>query len=595
MKFMLFTSRNRVVLAGLALSAAGALVAQASSSIITFSVDMSVQIAGGTFVPGTDTVSVHGTFNGWGAGLNLVLDQDPTSTGTVYTNTVTDTSDANGAQMQYLFVDSNAGIGNSGYEKTLTGQNRCAYVPATSGGSLILPTPFFADAGSSVANNVTFQVDVSQQIALGTFVDDGSSYVEVRGGFNGWSGGSILTHDPTILRTNQFGLVTSNVWTGVFTVTASPAAAEGYKFVLQPGTIWESVSPANADGGGNRFFANVQQTLPIFDYADAPFAPLSYVTFSVDMSAQALLGNWNPGEAVDLAGAFNNWSTSATPMTNNPTSSNTNIYYAVATLGEGSTAQYKFTFQGASGTSWESPAPPTLSGNRFFTVPLSTNVTLPTVFYSDQSVYDLLTTNVWVTFSVDMAGASQYPGGPAFTPPPDGSDSVYVNSPEFTGSWLGWDPISLGSYQLVQVGSSTVYTNTLLIPLGAAVTATYKYGINAVDNEAAQGNNHGRVIRSLATGVYSFPTDTFGQQYNEPAFGQLALSSAPGGSATLSWLGSPSVLVQTSTNLAKGGWVSHPETSGAVWSTGVNSTNGWISTQSFRVANGGQFFRLIQQ
>jgi hypothetical protein len=377
-------------------------------------------------------------------------------------------------------------------------------------------------------------------------------------------------------------------------VTASPGAAIDFKYVIQPGTIWESPGAVNSDDGGNRFFANVAQTLPVVDFSDAPFAPLSTVMFSVDMSAQALLGNWNPGEAVDLAGQLNNWSTSATPMTNDPTASNTNIYYAVATLGEGSTPQYKFTFQGAGGTVWESlPATtPTLGGNRFFTVPLATNVTLPTVFFSDQSVYDLLNTNMWVTFTVDMTGASQYPSGPAFTP---GSDEVFVNSQAFSGAWMNWDPISLGAYQLVQVGASSLYTNTFLIPMGSALTTTYKYGINGADNEAASGNNHGRVIRSLATGAYNFPTDTFGNQYNEPSFGQLAVGKLSGGTVPVSWLGAPNVQVQTSTNLTSGTWVSHPETGGAVWSAGINSTNGLISVTNWPAGSGKLFFRLMQQ
>lgn len=587
MKSILFKSRNCGLLAGVALCVAGTMSAQASSSLLTFSVDMSAQIASSTFVQGVDTVSVHGTFNGWGA-LNLVLNQDPSSTGTIYTNTMNDTSDANGGQVQYKFV-----IDSGNWETTGDYHNRTALLPATSGASLVLPTAFFADAGSPVANDVRFQVDVSQQIALGNFVNDGSSYVEVRGSFNSWSGGvSVLTNDPTILRTNQFGLVTSNVWVGAFSINASPGAANDFKFVIQPGTLWESPSAVNSDDGANRFFANVAQTLPVVDFSDAPFAPLSTVTFAVDMSAQLLLGNWNSGEAVDLAGSFNGWSTSATPMTNNPTASNTNIYYAVATLGEGSTPQYKFTFQGAGGTVWENPAPPTLGGNRFFTVPLSTNVTLPTVSFSDQSVYDLLATDVWVTFSVDMTAASQYPSGPAFVP---GSDSVFVNSPEFTTSWLSWDPIDLSSYQLFQVGSSSIYTNTFLVPMGASITATYKYGINGGDNEAGSGNNHSRVIRSTATGAYSFPTDTFGNQYNEPSFGQLSVAPAAGGKIKLSWLGSPSVQVQTSTNLTKGAWVSHPETGGTVWSTGVNSTNGLISVTNWPAGSGNLFFRLQQQ
>lgn len=578
-----------MLLASAAFCAAGMMAVQASSSFVTFSVDMSVQIGGATFVPGTDTISAHGTFNGWGTGVNLIQE----GSSTIYTNTVNDATDANGGQLAYKFVDSNAGIGNGGYESLLTGQNRNALLPSTSGASLVLPTAFFADAGTPVDNMVTFQVDVSQQIALTNFVNDGSSYVEVRGLFNGWTGGaSLLTNDPSILVTNQFGVVTSNVWVGTFDVSASPGGVEAYKYVLQPGTRYETPSAVNSDGGANRFFANVAQTLPLVNFSDAPFAPLNSVTFAVDMSAQAKFGNWNNSEAVDLAGSFNNWSTTATPMTNNPSASNTNIYYAVFAIGQGSTPQYKFTFQGAGGTAWEEPTTPTLGGNRFFTVPSLASTTLPTVYFSDTSLFDLQTTNVWLTFTVDMTGASQYPSGPAFDP---SSDLVFVNSPAFTGSWLSWDPISLTSYQLVEVGTSSIYTNTFLIPMGSPLNTTYKYGIDGADNEAANNNNRGRYIRTTATGAYSFPKDTFGSQYNEPSFGQLAVGKASAGTVPLSWLGAPNVQVQTRTNLTSGSWVTHPETGGAVWSAGINSTNGLISVTNWPAGGGKLFFRLMQQ
>jgi len=61
---------------------------------------------------------------------------------------------------------------------------------------------------------------MSQQIALNNFTNGGGQIVEVRGNFNGWGGGSnVLTLDQSILRTNQFGLVTSNVYTGVVSVS----------------------------------------------------------------------------------------------------------------------------------------------------------------------------------------------------------------------------------------------------------------------------------------------------------------------------------------------------------------------------------------
>lgn len=568
-----------------------------ADTLVTFSVDMSVEIANNRFVPGTDTVAARGTFNGYGQ-LNLVQEGG----GTVYTNTADDSLDANGGQMQYKFWNSDSAEGNTGWESLATGQNRSVLLPTNSGASLNLPTQFYNDLGPTVTNLVNFQVDVSQQIALGVFTP-GSSSVEVRGLFNSWTGGAFpLTNDPNIMVTNQFGLVTSNVWVGQTAVAGSPACVEAYKYVIQPGTVWESPDAVDSDGGGNRYFFNVPQTLPLVDFSDEPYAPLSTNLFSVDMSAQLLLGNWNPNMQVALAGSFNNWNTGAPYMTNNPSAANTNIYYEAVVLGEGSTPQYKFTYQGSGGTVWENPNPPTIGGNRFFVVPTTTNYyVLPTVSFSDLSINDLLQTDIWVTFSVVLTtNSAQYPSGPNFNP---SSDEIFVNSPDFNGSWNGWDPISLSSYVLTNnlsygMAGDGTYTNylfqgTFQVAMGQSFDLTYKYSIDGSDDEAASGNNHGRVIRSIATGSYALPIDTFGNQYNEPAFGQLAAAPAAGGNVQVSWLGAPNVTVQTSSNLTTGAWVNHPETSGTVWSSGVNSTNGLVTVTNWP-ASGSLYFRLLE-
>ena len=123
----------------------------------------------------------------------------------------------------------------------------------------------------------------------------------------------------------------------------------------------------------------------------------------------------------------------------------------------------------------------------------------------------------------------------------------------------------------------------------------YKYGINASDNEAPYQTNHIRVIRSLSTGAYVFPTDTFGNLYVEPGFGELAIAPGPLGTAQLSWLGAPNVQVQTSGNLTGGAWTSLPATSGATWSAGINTSNGLVSVTNWPAASGKNYFRLIQQ
>ena len=65
--------------------------------------------------------------------------------------------------------------------------------------------------------------------------------------------------------------------------------------------------------------------------------------------------------------------------------------------------------------------------------------------------------------------------------------------------------------------------------MGSSPNMVYKYSIDGPDDEAAFNQNHVRYIRSTATGAYSFPVDTFGNQYNEafvPDNWRLAPASA---------------------------------------------------------------------
>ena len=588
---MIIKSKMPALLTGVMLCAAGVVTTAQANTIETFSVDMGTNILLGTFNPppplgtGTDVVNVRGTFNGWAATETPLVEQ---GSSTVFTNTVNDTVTANGYPVLYIF-----NINGSTYEPVASFNNRAAYTPTTSGASLVLPTPFFGDSGAQVTNNVTFQVDVSQQINLGVFTN-GTSSVEVRGDFNSWTGGaSVLTNNPNIMVTNEpSGLVTSNVWMNTFPVVASPNSAQDFKYVIQPGTVWDGPSTINQDSGANRFWTsnpnnNGNLTLPLVNFSDQIYAPLCSLNFSVDMSAQLYYGNWIPGEQVYCAGINGNWSPGAL-MTNNPSAVNTNIFYATVIAGYTSSQAYKFTFNNG-GTVYESPVS-TGGNNRTLVVPSVLSYTVPTVYFSDQSIADLLTTSNLVTFTVNMTGASQYPSGPAFNP---SSDQVYVNGAWL--GWLGWNPVNLAPYILSNypVGSSN-YVGQFWIPMGSPLNIVYKYGIDGSDNEAGANDNHVRFIRSTATGAYSLPVDTFGNQYVEPSFGQLAVKPASGGTVPVSWLGAPNVQLQTRTNLTSGSWVSHPETSGLVWSTGINSTNGLISVTNWP-SSGNLFIRLIQQ
>jgi hypothetical protein len=579
--------------AAVVLSLAGAAIVRADT-IVNFSVDMSVQIGNASFIPGTDQVEAHGTFNGWGA---LVLVRDGITS--IYTNTANNSTDPNGGVMQYKYV-----INGSNWENPAdAGKNRAAKLPSTSGATLTLPTPYFSDAGTPVANDVTFRVNMAQQINLGNFTP-GASTVYARGDFNGFDLSLVLTNDPLILTTNQFGLVTSNVYVGTATVTASPNAAETFKYYYDPGANWENPSPnnGNPDHDNNRFFVNAAQTLPLVDYSDSPYAPIATneVTFQVDMSAQALTGAFANGMPIDVRGNFNNWTGGANPLTNNPAASNTNIYSTVivVTDGVGAVQQYKFTYTGGSGLNWENPAPPTVGGNRFFNQPNATSTVLPPVFFSDQPLNDLLLNDTPVTFTIDMNGAV---GNDAHVFEPS-SDTLYING-QFA-NWYAWwggaNPVPAPpQYQMTEypIGSG-IYSNTVIVPKGTPVVFEYKYGIGVGgapgpnDNEAGFGQNHRRTVRTTGAGSYTMPQDKFGNQYVEPAWGNLAIGAKSGGTVPVTWLGRPGLHLQFATGL-NAAWQDLFATDGTNWTSGSGSTNGFVSQTNWPAA-GNTYFRLVK-
>ncbi len=87
---------------------------------------------------------------------------------------------------------------------------------------------------------------MAQQIKLGTF-DTNTSVVYPKGTWNGWGVATAMTNDPAILRTNQFGLVTSNVYVYTYSVTRSPGETMDYKFYIDTGARYESPAPGTGD------------------------------------------------------------------------------------------------------------------------------------------------------------------------------------------------------------------------------------------------------------------------------------------------------------------------------------------------------------
>src|SRR2546426_7327030 len=126
--------RFRFVLLAAAYLWVGGLATDANT-FVAFRVDMASQVASNTFIPGVNTVWVNGTFNGWGAPPIMMV---RVGTSSIYSNTVNDTTDANDTKVEYKFITD-----VSTYENTLDGHNRASRLPATSGASLELSTPYF--------------------------------------------------------------------------------------------------------------------------------------------------------------------------------------------------------------------------------------------------------------------------------------------------------------------------------------------------------------------------------------------------------------------------------------------------------------------
>jgi hypothetical protein len=631
------------VWAALLLCATGIMTAQASSTIITFSVDMATNLADGSFNPpppagtGTDAVSVFGSFNGY-ANPGLLLVQAGSST--IFTNSYNDTGDANGTTVAYRFLI------NGNAEPLSCYDNRAWYLPTNSGASLVLPTPYYGGNGPVVSINVKFQVDMSEEIELGNFNPALGNTVVAAGSFNGWGGALgnpayVLTNDPSILVTNNNftpPVVESNVYTATLPITTCANTGTGsgglavtneiqeWQFVEMPGGSWGGAGPANNDQSGNRFFLdNTNQTLHLVTFNDAVYAPLAKATLNVDMSGVISSDpNYIPNSVV-VWGTFNGWANGVN-MTNNPAAPNANIFSTVLSVAEGSGIIYqvRYTNSAINDFVYDFANDEVFNNNarRILLLPITPTLlvtNLAPIYFNDLSVGDYLPTATAVLFTVDMNGAV---GTDSHVFNPD-ADGLYINGSfvnlGYPQAWYAWeDPtapaLNPPGYQMIRVGTTTIYTNTIMMPAGTPVPLSYQYGMDPNNSfggplqDEASGTNHFRVVRSTTFNPYVMPTDTFtNMPYQEPFFslaniwnvgnvagGNLNVGAPVAGKVPVSWLGQPGANLQVGTALVGGTWQNLPATSGTSWTAGYNNTtNGFTSVTNWP-SGGNAFFRLVK-
>jgi hypothetical protein len=559
-----------------------------ANTIVTFQVDMST--AG--IDPNTATVSARGSFNGWN---QWDLTNNPSGS-EPYVYSGTTNVAANGSVMQYKYV-----INPGGWENIPKGNNRLVTLPTTSGASLVLPKVYYADIPAvPVTVDVTFQLDMAQQINVGAF-DPLTMSVYPKGTWNGWGSPDVMTNDPTILRTNQFGLVTSNVYVYTYNMTRSPGETMDFKYYIlytpPSDSGYESPAPGTGDPADhNNRFLNLSegppQTLPIVFFSDAPYAPLATndVTFQVDMTYQVVLGNFDPATGtVEVKGDINGWGTTQILCTNDLTALNTNLYKAVVRIADGVGARryYKFWSSVPDNTGWE-----TMADNRNLSIISGTEQTLPAVYFSDVIVdpNDYLPADTLVSFSVNMTNAMSYSG---FTPEITFAKTMglYVN-----GNWIpwwAWTAAPAVDFMMTNdtSGDWLYYSTPILVKKGKPVELVYKYGIDDglgsnLNNEAPDGSDRVRYIRQ--TGSYTLPLDKFGTQTVEPSFGDLTIGTPSAGHVPISWLGRPGVFLQTASSVDPGAtWTTHTETAAYGSASGIYSTN-------YPTTGNATFFRLVK-
>jgi len=354
----------------------------AAAAPVTFQLNMEVQVTLGNFDPASDTVELRGSFDGWGAGITL--EQIPAGPA-LYQGTV-ELGGAPGSAVQYKFVINRAGTlvweGNVGPGGA---QNRTVNVPDS---AQALPVVYFNNQTSAPTTiAVTFQVNMEIQKEIGNF-DPATHVVEVHGEFDNWGAGVALSATAT----------NANIYAGTVEVSGSPGATSAYKFVInKEGTlVWEgNVGPGGASGNRTFTLAESAQTLPVVYFNNLETNPGAGipVTFQVSMAVQTALGNFDPASgAVALAGQFNDWSTTDTPMTNSPTDTNVYLVTVKVKASPGASIPYKFVMNGST---WEG------GDNRTFTLASSAQ-TLPVVFFNRLDNLGALT----ITLDGDQATVS---------------------------------------------------------------------------------------------------------------------------------------------------------------------------------------------
>lgn len=418
---------------------------------------------------------------------------------------------------------------------------------------------------TSAANQVTYQVNMGVQIALGNFNPGNGDTVRAAGEFTttDWTTGSILT--PS--------LADPNIYEGTFPNDVATSDWVDFRYIIDVGGAGTTL---NWETSALRYYqvAAGDQTLPVVFYNDVTSANslvITQVTFAVNMGVQAALGNFNPAtDFVYVAGDVfnNNWAVGAQVLTNSLVDAN--IWQGTFNLTNtvGSTVNYKFIMNTvAGGVGWENNGVgPNGAQNRQFTY---TNVatTLPTVYFNNiTSSSSLVATQV--TFKVNLA--AEVARG-AFDP---NVGVVSVAGDVFNNNW---SPVA----QMLTQTPTNFYvwsgTFTLTNTVGSAVNYKFILENGSTWETNGVGPNLANDRQFIFTNVATVLPDVFFN--NQGHLGALTLSPPNAGQVTATWTAGPLIRLQTNAPVT-GVWGDVPDTLG-------------VGTATVNVSGDQKYFRLI--
>jgi len=484
----------------------------ASATDVSFAVNMkyaTVDTVSGFDPANGDYVVVRGTFNGW-AGNDLALTDAGGDSIWVGTYDIAEGSylpDSDG----FKYVITNTSVDSSDQWENVT--NRALTVATE---AVELDTVWFDNKDpNAIPQDVTFAVNMKFATQTFAFDPGAGDSVVVRGSFFGWGGTDFPLHDED----------DDSIWTATYPMDPGDHT---YKFVI----IYFDGASDGWEADPNRTLTVASEAIELdtvwFNRQEPVEIANVEVLFQVDMSVQALVGNFDPSGNNDIViirgdhSAIGNWGGTVQISEDalNPGIYSSWISFDAVTPGDAS-INYKFLISyagSADDVAWETDP------NRTVAVTGSEEDTdsdgygeieLDVVYFDRADASGYLTAPKAVTFNV---------WAPVVQMKIDDPDSVIIDvqtgdpitaigniviSGYFNNwPWGDFDPES--DDILSDDDNDDVWTTTLTLEEGTAREFIYKYGVNGYDNEAGFAQNHSVTLEDDGAAVTV--TDSFGIQ-----------------------------------------------------------------------------------